>query len=267
MREIRYFSFLTVLLTAILFTGCEYFGNDNLTSAGIAESGLIINFIEDSDPGENPELFLHLKTVQIFGCVNILIDYSWDKYQVKSLRKLFLLGFKMEGIDCATGAGPAQAKIPLSESSYLRHLIIIDGEEKDFISVDITTEKVELTLDQVDFTQTTHNRLYRKPVNSFYTWCRPGGEPGLCEQFRQELLSDPAVSPLTFPDDGEWPYPRDNELTGEIYHYFLYENEEDFNRIKNLHESFVFEKVAEANGSLHIVNWQNETFFSHLMLN
>jgi hypothetical protein len=204
----------------------------------------------------SPGLYFKVYTAASFPCVNYGIP------PIVSLVDRHLsvdLGEIVKPDTCLTAIGPAtgHAELNLPDGHY--YLTISSRGRTDTYDLDVTSSKTSLNSTSTAFTEPSVVTYYRHPVNSFGFYC--SGllfDEAMCSGFADRLTSLP-LEPLTFPDDGVWPY-RAN--IGGYYaapsQYFTYSDQSAWTEAKELLAEYVRNLDHNCGRLLEVTNWQDD---------
>jgi len=218
-----------------------------------------------------PSIVLSMATEKIYGCCNFSIkseiSCSGNNIDVK------ILGVYIPNV-CLTALGPAGSRdfLSLTEGRYYLNFIykfMMDRYELTVSDSSIEVNKIFSLFP--NFTKPEFLVFWRYPRNSFVYLCGTMTETSwICSDFLDILLREVDLEEFNFPDYGEICYPRSSE--GHYYDmpakYFIYKNEEDFDKAGEILESYSKSVLSNYPGvGLSLTNWKNRFFYSWLFNN
>jgi hypothetical protein len=212
----------------------------------------------------SPSLYFRIFTVELFPCTN----YAIPTVVSQGDRHLTVdLGEILEPSRCITAIGhaPGQAELSLAQGHY--SITISNHGRIDTYDLDVTASKTSLNSTSTSFTEPSVLTYYRHPVNSFAFYC--SGllfDESVCNGFADRLVTTLSLEPLTFPDDGVWPY---KVSLGGYYsppsQYFTYPDQSTWTEAKGLLDEYVRNLDHTCGRLLELSNWQNDNEMSWLI--
>jgi hypothetical protein len=204
----------------------------------------------------SPSLYFKVNTAASFPCINYgipTIVSLVDRHLNVDLGEITKPNF------CLTEVGPAtgHAELNLPDGDYT--VTISSRGRTDTYGLAVTTSKTSLNSTSTSFTEPNVVTYYRHPVNSFAFYC--SGllfDESMCSRFADRLTSL-SVEPLTFPNNGVWPY-RAN--IGGYYaapsQYFTYSDQSAWTEAKELLAEYVRNLDHNCGRLLEVTNWQDD---------
>lgn len=148
----------------------------------------------------------------------------------------------------------------------IKKIILINGDIIDKYSVDITQEKVSITLIENNFTNSLYRHTFRYPENSFAFVCGTNtNNTHLYEDFLTLLAQNPNFTSFQFEGEGRIPYPKSTQgnWVNHPSKFFKYSDYQEFENLKNVLSDFSSENIEENSGvSISIIGWNNMKFYS-----
>lgn len=261
MVRVTLFALWALLLSG--FTGCSDSTGLSSREMGKIGGGVSFGIVEthrfhESEIGE-PELALYLKTEEPFGCVNYSLDLD---VEIEGQDLFVTLRGVIEPDVCLTAIGPAisYTRLPISEGEYTLHFSY--SGERDSYQISISSQSVDISPANGEFTRRQEERLWRYPDRSFALVCdvEQSGEEA-CTSLKSLLLSEIDLSELWFSGEGRIPFPSQADEVGHEWRasYFQLAHDEDFSLVRQAFCSFVSPLPEVA---AYLSSWRNELVFS-----
>ncbi|GAB5399407.1 MAG: hypothetical protein Aureis2KO_09920 [Aureisphaera sp.] len=216
---------------------------------------------EYSDTPQAPLLKLKLITTEIYPCANYALETT------TFIRENELI-VRFDGVFrpniCLTAIGPATTHVDLPDS--IDRLTFLNGENIDKYTVDINAEKINVTLSESSFTHLLYEHTFRIPENTFAYICGTYTDnTHLYNDFKNVLLSNPALQEFTFVGEGRIPYPESSSGHGVDHpsSFFRYTNEADFDALGTILDDFSSQNIEENSGvTMQLNSWFNKRHLS-----
>lgn len=264
-----------MIVILLLLSSCNIFESDNvpeppeLEPSEIFDEGINIWFIERTTI---PELRLMMRTKGKFGHSSIDFEVL-DSYSDSELtREIIIKGiFKHPAFPEESEPARATSHVSFLDIEENLTLLIRDGPITDSFNVDISEEKVDISVLDTTFTEVSYDRYYRRPPNSMYFFCGTiEAKKHLCEELHELMKADANLREFQFPDDGVIPYPKKASRSFDYnapMRYYLYNSSEEYRHAGQLLRDFADENgVRNEDNWLYIVNWQELAFSSYYMI-
>ena len=257
---------ITVLLIQLTFiAGCNSISPNNNVKL---DSKVKFEIYEAHPASVNsnigiPEIHLRIITEKIYPCSNYRIN-TFQNISGGNI-SIYLPSLNVPDI-CLTSLGPAIADIPLNLINRKYNLKLIFNGITDNYDVDISDSVIYLNNNVGDMSTPVYYKYFRYPKNSFAYYCGTLIEDKyICDDFLDTLKSYLKLKEFYFPQDGQKPY--HDSLGGHYYEmparFFIYNNDEDFNKIGNILSSYKKNVIKDKQGiGISIVNWMNKSFYS-----
>lgn len=210
---------------------------------------------------QSPVLKLKLITDEEFPCINFGISttvFAKGNELIVRFDKIVQSG------GCFTAIGPAISYIDLPENTD--KITFINGDKIDQYSIDITTQKIAITLIEKHFTTSLYNKTFRIPTNSFAYLCGTNkNNTQIYNDFYSLIKQNQDFTEFEFEGEGRIPYP---ETTSEnwVNHptkFFKYKDIQEFNKLAGILDNFSAANIEKNSGvSISISGWNNTKFYS-----
>lgn len=268
-------SVISPIVIVLLLSSCNFFDSDDVSEPPVNEpseifkEGIIIWIIEQT---AGPELRLMLRTKGEFNYTSIDFEVVDDYIDSEFTREIIINGI-LEHPEWRPRSELAQATshVPFFDIEGELNLIIRDGPFTDSFNVNITEEKVDISILDTTFTEVAYDRYYRRPPNSMFFSCGTiEAKKHLCEELHELMKAEANLREFQFPDDGEIPYPKqsveDFEYNAAI-RFYLYDSSEDYRHAGQLLVDFADENgISNEDNWLFVVNWQELAYSSYYMI-
>lgn len=264
--------YLLFIIPVIVFFNCNIFDSPEEELLPI-EGRVRFDFMEEHENYDTvcePSIMLSMTTEEIYPCDNYSIIS--DVIVQNNIIYINVSGVYVPEI-CFTFPNFASYRhfLDITEGSYLIYLSYRDATDRYALTVNDSCIEIDGIVTQ--FTVPRFELFWRYPTNSFaYTCNTPIETSWIYEDFLDTLLSTIALQEFQFPDSGRKPYPPygdgNNNPPGRYYFvkYFLYENEEDFDRAGEILEYFSKNVIPPDSGiSISLIGWNNKYFYSWML--
>lgn len=263
---------LTLALLGLTIMGCN--SDDDVTintsdySEYITENSIAteINFMaeevySDMETTQTPLLKLKLITEEQFPCIN----YSLKTTEFLSGNELIVRFDEiLEPGGCYTAIGPAISYIDLPEN--IKKLTLINGNVIDRYSLDVSIEKINVTLIENNFTNSLYNKTFRIPENSFAYVCGTNTtNTNIYEDFLAILEQNTNFTEFEFNGEGRIPYPEtsNGHWVNHPSKFFIYSNSTEFENLNTVLDNFSTQNIEENSGAtIAIYGWNNLKYYS-----
>ncbi|MDO8549210.1 MAG: hypothetical protein Q7S39_03530 [Ignavibacteria bacterium] len=254
-----------VVFIALFFPQCDLFENDDNKLLPL-DSKILFDVIEThheyTEIGE-PEIFLSLVTEKEYPNFN----YSISNYlQINgNTITIYINGIYIPSI-LLPALGPAHSMIKLDLVNGYYNLQISYKDFSDEYNLKVNDSSLTLNGKPTADTEQYQNIFWRFPEKSFVYLCgTTQSDSGLCDEFLDTLHSTLQLTEFQFPDSGKIPYP--NFSNGHYYDmpakYFIYQTENDFDRIEEVLTQFKQNQIGDKQGiGISIINWLNKKLYS-----
>lgn len=255
-----------LIVIAVFYSGCI---NDNNIQKVHPLDGKLI--IEPKEDYENygvispPSIFIALRTEKIYGCVNYGISASLSVE--RGVVEIFINGI-LEPEICLTAIGPAVTRIKTDLTAGTYKLIIRSKDFVDEYTLVISNAFIRLEGDSTINTSFRYRMFHRYPEKSFVYLCGTTlQDSSLCRKFIDTVRSVITLQPYEFPETGVIPYPlrSDGHYFDMPAQYYLYNSENDFDRINGIMKSFKEAHIKNSGTGISVTNWMNKSFYSWLL--
>lgn len=248
---------LSIVLTLV---GCRPDSDDDNTGINTNIEFMPVELYE-SDAQGTPFTALRIATTNNYPCSN----YNLVTTQ-QSVNGELTVRFKRidAPTNCVTTPGPAQIFVAMPTNTT--KIIFKNGQIIDTYHVAITAQKVIITPEVTNFTESLHTTTFRYPQNTFAYVCGTSSEDvAIYNEFLNILQSNPAFTEYIFEDDGRIPY-AETSSGHEVNHpskYFKYNNTSDFNTAGQLLENFTTQHITPNSGTgIWLQSWDNRNYMS-----
>jgi len=215
----------------------------------------------ESEAQGTPFTALRLVTTHNYPCSNYSIVTSQQ-----NVNEELIIRFKRIDApeNCVTTPGPAQLYVVLPENTT--KITFKNAQVTDTYHVSVTAQKVVITPEVVNFTESLYTTTFRYPQNTFAYVCGTTSEDtALYDAFLNELLSNAAFTEYTFEGEGRIPY-AETSSGHQVDHpsrYFKYTNASDFNTAGQLLEDFTQQHITPNSGNgIWLQSWDNRNYMS-----
>jgi len=268
-------SVIGLIVILLLLSSCTISESEDVSESPVIEpseifeEGIIIWFFERTTI---PELRLMMRTQGKFKEFSIDFEVVDSHTDSEFTREIIIKGLRKN-----TGVSSSEPARVTSHISFLDieenlTLLIRDGPITDSFNVDISVEKVDISVLDTTFTEVSYDRYYRRPTNSMYFSCYTiEAKKHLCEELHELMKADANLREFQFPDDGVIPYPKQSLRSSFDYNapirYYMYHSSEDYKHAGQLLRDFADENgVSNEDNWLYIVNWQELAYSSYYMI-
>ena len=208
-----------------------------------------------------PLLKLKLITSEIFPCIN----YGLSITEFTNGNELIIRFDEIvEPGVCLTAIGPAISYIDLPINT--NKVTFINGNMIDKYSIEISQEKISITLIENNFTSSLHNKTFRIPKNSFAYVCGTNtNNTNIYDDFLAILMQNTDFVEFEFEGEGRIPYPEssDGNWVNHPSKFFIYSDFEEFNKLANILNDYSSENIEENSGvTIAIYSWKNIKYYS-----
>lgn len=248
---------LSIIMT---FVGCRPESEDEGTGINTNIEFMPVELYE-SDAQGTPFTALRIATTNNYPCSNYNIVTTQQ-----SVNGELIVRFKRidAPTNCVTTPGPAQIFVAMPANTT--KITFKNGQVIDTYHISITAQKMIVTPEVSNFTESLHTTTFRYPQNSFAYVCGTTQEDiALYEEFLSILQSNAAFTEYTFDGEGRIPY-AETSSGHEVNHpskYFKYTNASDFNTAGQLLESFSTQHITPNSGTgIWLQSWDNQSYTS-----
>jgi len=254
------------IVVAVLCSGCV--NDNNIQKIQPLEGKLIIEPKEDYENYgfvSPPSIFIALRTEKIYGCVNYGISASLNVD--RGVVEIFINGI-LEPEICLTASGPAVKRIKVDLTAGTYKLIIRSNDFIDEYDLTVNDAFIRLEGDSTLNTSFRYRVFHRYPEKSFVYLCGTTlKDSSLCRKFIDTVRSVIDLQSYEFPETGVIPYPlhSDGHYFDMPAQYYLYNSENDFDRIKGIMKSFKESYIKNPGTGISVTNWMNKSFYSWLL--
>ncbi|MEM6718343.1 MAG: hypothetical protein AAF611_03410 [Bacteroidota bacterium] len=208
-----------------------------------------------------PDLQLKLSTEEIYPCINYnLISSEF----VVGNELIVRFDEVVEPEVCLTALGPAISYIDVPEN--ISFLTLLNGNTIDRYTIEITTEKVIITLIETNFTLSLHENTFRIPENSFAFVCGTTEDTTqIYDDFSTILDQNPDFTEFQFEGEGRIPYPEvsSGHWVNHPSKYYRYTNPTAFSDLATTINNYAAQNLQNASGtSFSIYGWNNVSYYS-----
>jgi hypothetical protein len=158
----------------------------------------------------------------------------------------------------ANSCSCTQLYLPRLAGDY--ELRIVTEERTDRYALAVTTSAITITPKHVEFTTPRFARIWRYPESSFAAVCYTGAADAAgCDDLDTQLAGVSGLTPFTFPEGGELPYPKSGDVQVGAYRvsYWRYLTEDAYARAGERMRAMVPRfKATYPTGFLYLTNWR-----------
>ena len=243
------------------------FGSCNIVETGentAIDSKIGIKFIEwHTETIGNPKIYLHLQTDKIYPYASYGLNIKENI--IGKYIHINILGIKI-ATNGPTTFGPAIESLPLDLPNGEYNLIIVINRRSDRYLVNISDSEISINSSNGVESYVVNDKYFRYPKYSLAYCCQSSiPDKYIFEDFLDSLKSKISIKEFSFPDDGEIPYPEAGSGETYIYQvkYFLYESEEDYNKINSIIRNYNKTVIKDKQGIfISIFNWRNDNIYA-----
>ncbi|MDC8004092.1 hypothetical protein POV27_08505 [Aureisphaera galaxeae] len=204
-----------------------------------------------------PSLKLKLVTTEIYPCVNYTLATTTF---VRDTELIVRFDEVIEPVFCLTAIGPAGVYLDLPED--IERITLINGESIDKYTIETNMDKVEIRLIERNFTNLLFENTFRLPENSFAYVCGTNiDNTQLYDDFKNILLSNAALTEITFNGEGRIPYPESSSGHGVDHPsvFFQYTDESIFDELGEVLDDFASQYLeGEIGVTMRLDSWKNK---------